>query len=501
MPIYPNQRVWLVYTTYGNRVRPEFWSNFNEYAEEAQNRTMAHPLGQGENPSLPWSGPYTNGAVLASTTAGDGARLRQIQEFNRANPTVPVPDAWHSEALPEGLAWVGRYFVAQVVNGRWQACEAGDEYPSGVKTYDCWHCAEVVRRGLIAAGTASSQITVASWLDDSGLASFMPPAPEIIGGAVSERGDTTRPSEAQFSACSKCGRVGHNVRTCRNDDGQIDRVGIEIEGRWRDLDATERRAGRAGMSGCGDGSVRSSSTARAYEFQTKPGSCAQALNQLYDFYPDESDASCGMHVHVSFKYTTAVTLLYSQEFFDYFRVRWEAWGIKMQLHPRGEFFSRLRGENDYCRPNVMRTAMSNSRRSGNTVLCSQESITDNDRYAQLNFIAWDEHKTVECRLLPMFRDAGLGIAAVCELVDIYETWLSAAGASVPLPSAKHAVRVVDGIQKHHASFAAPELPPFVLGLHSEVKVDELPPVEPGMTRRVLSPDDLETVRRLLRIAA
>jgi hypothetical protein len=278
----------------------------------------------------------------------------------------------------------------------------------------------------INCGLVPSYTVMCYTPDDCDLSGFEPPGPEIADTLPILGSDTVKDYLSEIgTTCGNCGRIGHNSRTCSKPTKAHDRLGIEIEGRWLNLREARQNAAGRGMTGCSDGSVTGSthSFAAPYEFQTVPGTLAKSLEQLLALYPDEADASCGMHVHVSFDAATDVTLLCTPAFFDFFRARWTAWGDRMNIwgkeNNRGEFWRRLNGGNDYCRVNTI----------------TPTNIQRMDRYHQLNFSAYSEHKTVECRLLPMFRTQSLAVAAVVELVEIIEDFLANAndiiGARMP----------------------------------------------------------------------
>lgn len=271
---------------------------------------------------------------------------------------------------------------------------------------------------------------------------------------------TVKPTVEKRRTCSQCGRLGHLVSTCTNHERYHDMIGIEIEGWWFDLPGVITKATElTGNGGNRDGSLRDISScagsdededfddpdtedceegcddcphpierrgaircgrakenckscgARGWEFQTKPGSVGEALRQLTQLYPEVTSRSAGMHVHMSFKEQTSVSLLCSEAFFKYWQERWEKWGTKNNI--QGVFWERLRNENQYCRP----TAMEDYN--------PKDIVTQNKggRYKAINFLAYDEHKTVEFRLLPMFQKGNLAVASVEQLVDIVETFL------------------------------------------------------------------------------
>ncbi len=282
------------------------------------------------------------------------------------------------------------------------------------------------------------------------------------------------PEADRRKTCSNCNHVGHLAPTCEREEGSIDKIGIEIEGFWTDLHSTQRIALEKGWpQGNSDGSLmardggcdecngvhactcdycqdshtdnnlcayehecqcnmcecesdcacyappaRGTAAANApacspWEFQTKPGTLGEQIRALQILYPDFTNSTAGMHVHLSFREEghAAAMALGNTKFFTYWAERWDAWGKRTGV--KGQFWKRLKGENKYSSPNTM-----DDWNNGESSL-----IKTKDRRRQINFQAWSEHKTVEFRLLPMFRDAKVAISAVCELVSIVEDWL------------------------------------------------------------------------------
>jgi hypothetical protein len=271
-----------------------------------------------------------------------------------------------------------------------------------------------------------------------------------------------------YLSCANCGRVGHNKANCTYPPKEHDKVGIEIEGRFRNLTelipiAEELTGGR----GVRDSSVQSDrhNHFEPHEFQTKAGSLGSAITQLIKLFPDSSNESCGMHIHVSFP-SAQTGLLYSQEFFDYFITRWKAWGTRENIHPDHYFWSRLRGEGAYCHLNTIDTR--------------GQHPTMQDRYKQLNWAAWREHKTIECRLLPMFRRQSLAVSAAQELIDIYETYLAQdlgeklhkENVQLPKPNFK----------SHREKREWDDFKPHKEVIKYECCMEDLPPVKTGMIR-------------------
>lgn len=215
--------------------------------------------------------------------------------------------------------------------------------------------------------------------------------------------------------CTRCGRLGHLARTCQGNPRSVDKIGIEIEGWWRDLRAAQAVAREHDASGTSDGSLAYIDELSAWEFRTRPGSLGEAVNQLVALYPDVTHPSAGMHVHVSFRDVQDLAVLASRRFLEYHAARWESWGNRMGVHRDSNFWTRLRGDNeDYC-------ALNDPERLESTPFSGT-------RYVQLNFTSFTRHRTLENRMLPLFRDLRVAVSAVEELVAIYEDFLRDADA-------------------------------------------------------------------------
>lgn len=462
----------------GARTSPSSWVNDNS---GACGWLVSAPFLIGINPNT------------GDTLAIRGSLVSRLRAYPYSNYQLPA-DGWCTESAnvraalaeigvrPATEAEDGVFYVAMFtehydVRGRRSTRDRLllDEAGTGPKKFACYHCAQQAARQasapLLAGNSYATLATAATSFEG-----YLPEADELAEtGTLTSATVKTLDSELPDRGCSTCGRIGHNSRTCERPAKAHAKIGIEIEGRWVDLSMAERRARDAGMSGCGDGSVRGSDTASPWEFQTSPGSLAHALNQLVDLYPDEADSSCGMHVHVSFGAATDVTLLTTEEFFAYFRQRWIAWGERMGVRGRGtadtpqgghrgEFWKRLFGCNSYCRVN--------GRVRGNP--------TSIDRYHQLNFSAYSEHETVECRLLPMFRHARLAVSAVQELIAIYEDYLN--DPALALPSSD--VVLPDFVETEEAVEVKYMDAPIDLveAVTRELEVDEYTPPDPEMVR-------------------
>lgn len=381
---------------------------------------------------------------------------------------------YHSDMLPQGFSYYGKYYPAAYF-----ARGGGDSYSvASFEAFDCPHCAYLKAVEICAATVMPEGVTVYPSVHQVSPA-CQPPTPDshwttcIDENGMISVSSSTEKLEFSATGCGNCGFPGHRRDTCPRPDKAYDRVGVEIEGRFLNVADVSREVRNSGATCCGDGSIRYGYTQNCepLEIQTKPGTVVEQLRQLARFYPDESDTSCGMHIHVSFTDPGSVTALCSPEFMEYFTNRWNAWGVAQGLSPNSEFFRRLQGENDFCMPN------------GDYDF---EHPYATDRYRQLNFLAWNEHKTIECRLLPMFRSARLAYSALVELVSIYEDWLAGIGTIHTRSLTNGEYSAALGQMTPVQSSAELDLSPY-LGTpnHASVgfEVAELPPV-PADCRRV-----------------
>lgn len=304
--------------------------------------------------------------------------------------------------------YVGTYFAAMKIGA--QITIISDV------AYDCPHCAEEASqaygRGWVGVGGVG-------WVgvdDVSKMASQTLSAFQEAPNAPDMNFWQTEPNpgiEYCEQVCSQCKRYGHNSRTC-SSRRFLDKIGIEIEGRWKNFDDVADVASELGANGSPDGSIRSHPMGgdyTNYEWKTKPGFLSAALNQLVKLYPDSTGADCGMHVHMSFMDRTVHCQLMTDEFYAYYLARWRAWGQAQGFHPWHHFWSRLNGLNSYCKQNPPKM---------NEI---RNPFGDVDRYVHLNFGSWGAHKTLECRMLPMFSQSRHAVLAVTELVNIVNDYL------------------------------------------------------------------------------
>lgn len=395
--------------------------------------------------------------------------------FNTWSRTAP-PEAWCKHAsTPPPFPYVGQYIAIHYNT------ESGAYRLISETRHDCPHCAFIAANAVPCTGYWVPKIVLCHQ-DQPIPENMMPVIDEIIGmpppGNTSTVKDVAEPIP---TACGNCGMVGHRSTGCTRAPKSFKKVGIEIEGRFLDLDALMRKARNEGLDYAGDSSISYSpdnDACRAMEFKTQPGSVREACQQLVDYYPDETDSSCGMHVHVSFD-AVDISLLNTTEFFNYFKTRWEAWGARMNLAPNSHFFRRLQGNNSFCR-----------------VVTRPVDYNRQDRYSQLNFSAWVDHKTVECRLLPMFRRASLGVAAVQELLCIYEDYLANPAAHGVVFPENTTSLVAPAVLKHEYKREMEFSELLSSSLAREMELTEVQPPADGMVRIAIPVNNAITIQTL-----
>lgn len=181
----------------------------------------------------------------------------------------------------------------------------------------------------------------------------------------------------------------------------IDKVGIEIEGVWA----------RAPHNFHRDGSVHVDRDRNQYQYEGET-SCNppirpdEAETFIKTNYPDLHNKTCGLHCHISLKDVNDYVRLMDRSFFDYFLEQFEIWG-KANVPDFTLFWSRFKGENQYC----TRSFQPEEQANGHT-----------GKYTILNY-AWRSYKTIECRMFPVFGDSEMAVKAIHEYFRIVDSYL------------------------------------------------------------------------------
>ena len=127
-------------------------------------------------------------------------------------------------------------------------------------------------------------------------------------------------------------------------------------------------------------------------------------------YPQKTNTTCGLHVHVSFKSKLDYMRLMNPEFNTYLIKRLTTFGNVHKINKESAFWKRLNNHNTYCNASF---------------IPEDQKFDPDNRYTQINFGSYQKHKTIEFRLLPCFQTRKLGIYAVLELVKIVNDFVNA----------------------------------------------------------------------------
>lgn len=194
-------------------------------------------------------------------------------------------------------------------------------------------------------------------------------------------------------------------------------AGVELEGGWDKLPPDTILRDDISLRGFHD---RWGGSFCVGEAISPPMQLPKLLEWTERNYPQYSDvhdphragheANCSMHVHVSTKTTLDYAKLMSRGFFTAFKAGLEKWGKDHKIPQEHYFWTRASGKHRFC--------------SGE-FHPSKQSILRNKvdvRRTMLNY-CWALHKTVECRVFPLFPEKSLGVDAVAWFVTFVEEWL------------------------------------------------------------------------------
>lgn len=218
---------------------------------------------------------------------------------------------------------------------------------------------------------------------------------------------------------------------------RIFRVGIELEGAWNTTILRERLSPNLYKTfrPTHDGSVRitaqemgvtSSFEADKWYVGELPGPPLDPVKGskldfrawMKEFYPHKVNKTCGMHVHMSFNsaltYQRLMVVSYPASVVKYCKT----WATETKIPKEHCLWDRLAGNSVYCQhvfypdEQVVPTRKDfNQTRKGH-------------RYTVINF-PFSINQTTECRLLPMFDDKEVAIAAIENLIEVTNAFLVA----------------------------------------------------------------------------
>jgi hypothetical protein len=191
----------------------------------------------------------------------------------------------------------------------------------------------------------------------------------------------------------------------------VDKVGIELEGGWnRVFSYTCFKHDISVFNGSEVPTGLHEQTGHYGEVASDPLSPPLGAEWIAVHYPDFSDYTCGMHVHVSLRKVSFYQRLATRDFFNYWHKSLEQWGRETGVKDP-DFWVRLDGGNRFCRKAFAAEAQVGlTRKEGNT------------RRTQLNY-CYNLHKTIECRVFPIFAKAETAVQAFYAHVWIIEKYL------------------------------------------------------------------------------
>jgi hypothetical protein len=205
----------------------------------------------------------------------------------------------------------------------------------------------------------------------------------------------------------------------------IKKIGIELEGYWHEKPPRAKEDGSVNAT-CREDCPGYSSFRRSGwrgELASLPILPTRWENFMKTKYPDHTDGSCGLHVHMSFNNPADYTRLMFPDFWEFFLESWQQWAT-INLNDNCRFWPRFRGENNFCLRQFSPQSQWADRSHGGS------------RYTHLNY-CWNQHAkqselngrriyengTLECRLLPMFVKKETAISAIWHLLSIVNTFL------------------------------------------------------------------------------
>lgn len=189
----------------------------------------------------------------------------------------------------------------------------------------------------------------------------------------------------------------------------IDRVGIELEGAWK--------SARRDIRMIHDGSVTDFSgsvmdNCRTGEVVSEPFLYwSDLVAFIQSKYPDHINRTCGLHVHMSTPTIGAYEALMNQRYNDFLMKSLLLWGKKNKVQPNHSFWRRMSGTEYYCR-GIFRP-------DEQVILNSKGS----PRYSQVNY-CYGLHRTMEVRVLPMFKQKNLAISAIYHILRCTQKYLT-----------------------------------------------------------------------------
>lgn len=129
-------------------------------------------------------------------------------------------------------------------------------------------------------------------------------------------------------------------------------------------------------------------------------------------YPPKINATCGMHVHMSFDRLFWYHLLMVPEYQETILHYLMEWAQGNQLPENHCIWPRLRGESKYCQKKFWPDAQAVTKRKG------YDQNAHGHRYTVIHYCGRLKDPTIECRVLPMLSKKSQAMSAIQHVVDI-----------------------------------------------------------------------------------
>ena len=193
---------------------------------------------------------------------------------------------------------------------------------------------------------------------------------------------------------------------------QVALIGIELEGGWAKV--------KEGVHIQRDGSVNFESMIpdlRAVgELPSPPIEVKEFPAWMKAYYPKYVNATCGMHVHLSFKTALTYSRLMEDSYPATVVVSFLKWSKDEALPLDHPIWDRLKGKSRYAQFQFF------ADEQAKTTNKDFDQLRPGHRYTVINY-CHSRDGTLECRLLPMMETSQLAIKAVKHLVDVTNAYL------------------------------------------------------------------------------
>ena len=202
---------------------------------------------------------------------------------------------------------------------------------------------------------------------------------------------------------------------------RISKIGVELEGGW-DKDP--------GVLIVADGSVKlpwpssddelpaqNRAACMVGEVRSNPMDLSEISAFILKVYPRLVNETCGLHVHMSLIRKYFYQRLMDPSYQDTVFETVSAWAEEKKFSKSHPIWKRLSGGHATC----MRQFLADAQ-----VRVARKKYDHNvpySRYTAINY-PWLQHKTVECRLLPMFEDAPDAVEGVLLVADTTNKFLA-----------------------------------------------------------------------------